>query len=86
MQTPETHEDQLGFAFRPGSREVMDGDEIPEALTVRQVVIAACVKRITGWKIAVYDFAMCVSLGTSFPGGSDGRGSACQCTRPSFDP
>ena len=86
MQTPETHEDQLGFAFRPGSQEVMDGDEIPEALTVRRAVIAACVKRITGWKIAAYDFAECVSLGTSFPGGSDGKESACQCRRPSFDP
>ena len=47
---------------------------------------AACVNRITGWKIAAYDFAVCVSLGTSFPGSSDGKESACQCRRPSFNP
>ena len=39
MQTPETHEDQLGFAFTPSSREGMDEDEIPEALTVWRSVM-----------------------------------------------
>ena len=61
------HESQLGFAFRPSSREVMQGDEIPEALTIRRAVIAACVNRITGWKIAAYDFAVCVSWRRELP-------------------
>ena len=39
MQAPETHEDQVGFAFTPSSHDMMDGDEIPGALTVRRSVM-----------------------------------------------